>query len=108
MLAKEQYFIAYRNFHCQLTNYNDGDVSNDELDREIRIAAREFRFYRIRRMKGYLRSKRIRVSWQRIRESMWRIDPDVILLKVFQHSYKSSKSVFSTSTPLFVVLGSKP
>ena len=45
-------------------------MSNDELDREIGIAAQEFPFYGIRQMRGYLISKGIRVSWQKIRESM--------------------------------------
>ena len=45
-------------------------MSNDELDSEIGIAAQEFPFYGIRQMRGYLISKGIRVSWQKIRESM--------------------------------------
>ena len=59
--------------------YNDRNMSNDELDRKIRIAAREFPFYGIRRRRGYLILKGTRVSWQRIRESMWQVSPDDIL-----------------------------
>ena len=45
------------------TNYNERDVSNDELDRETRIADREFPFYGIRRMRGYLIPKGIKMPW---------------------------------------------
>lgn len=48
-------------------NYNDRNMSNDELERKIRIAAREFPFYGIRRRRGYLISKGTRVSWQKLR-----------------------------------------
>ena len=56
-------------------------LSNNELDREIRIATQEFPFYGNRQMRGHLISKGIRVLWQKIRESMWRVDPDGIMLR---------------------------
>lgn len=36
-------------------------LSNNELDREIRIATQEFPFYGIRQMRGHLISKGIRM-----------------------------------------------
>ena len=64
------------------TNYNDRNMSNDDLDRKIQIAAREFPFYGIRRRRGYLIFKGTTVSWQRIRESMCQVSPDGILLNI--------------------------
>ena len=79
-VSKRTVFRRLQEFSLS-TNYYDRDVSNDDLDREIRIAARKFPFYGIRGMRGYLISKGIRVSWQRSRESMWRVDLDGILLR---------------------------
>lgn len=63
------------------TNHNDTTLLDVDLDREMQIAISEFPFYGIRRMKGYLFSKNIKASWKRIRDSMWRVDPEGILVR---------------------------
>ena len=57
-------------------------VSDEDLDKEVHLAVvKEFPYFGVRRMTGLLRSKNIKVSWQRIRNSMWRIDPNGMLLR---------------------------
>ena len=38
----------------------------------------------IRRMKGVLNAKGIRIQWERVRESLWRIDLEAILMRTMQ------------------------
>ena len=56
-------------------------ITDEDLDKEVHLAVKEFPYFGIRRMKGLLRSKNINVAWQRIRNSMWRADPNGMLLR---------------------------
>ena len=51
------------------------DISDDDLDRITREAQRQHPGIGIRMLKGYLRSKALRVQWERVGQSLLRTDP---------------------------------
>ena len=63
------------------TKTNDNSITDEDLDTYVRDVINNFRYYGIRRMKGHLFSMKIKVSWQRVRNSMWRVDPNGLLLR---------------------------
>ena len=50
-------------------------VTSDDLDRITREAQREHPGIGLRMLKGYLKSKALRVQWERVRQSLLRTDP---------------------------------
>lgn len=60
------------------------DISNEDLDIIVSNIYKDFPNCGIRRMKGFLTSRGIRVQWQRVRSSLWRIDSEGILLRTMQ------------------------
>ena len=59
-------------------------ISDNELDETCRELTAEFPNCGVRRMRGFLLSRNMRVSWERIREAMRRIDPEGVLLRSLQ------------------------
>uniref|UniRef100_A0A7M5XKU5 Integrase catalytic domain-containing protein n=2 Tax=Clytia hemisphaerica TaxID=252671 RepID=A0A7M5XKU5_9CNID len=55
------------------------DISDENLDSIVREITLSFPSTGIRNMKGFLASMDIRVTWERVRSSMWRTDPEGIL-----------------------------
>ena len=68
-------------------------IADKELDEEIDLAVKDFPYFGIRLMKGLLRSKNINVSWQRIRNSMWRVDAKEVLLRSINLKHRRQYSV---------------
>ena len=60
------------------------DITNDDLDKIVSDIYREFPSCGIRRMKGYLTAKGINVQWERVTSSLWRVDPEGIILRSMQ------------------------
>ena len=63
------------------TKTDDNSITDEDLDTYVRDVINNFPYYGIRRMKGHLFSMKIKVSWQRVRNSMWRVDPNGLLLR---------------------------
>ena len=59
-------------------------VSNENLDIIVSSIYTEFPNCGIRRMKGFLLARGIRIQWERVRASLWRVDPEGILLRSMQ------------------------
>ena len=51
-------------------------ATNDDLDKIVSDIYREFPNCGIRRMKRFLTAKGINVQWERVRSSLWRVDPE--------------------------------
>lgn len=60
------------------------NISNEELDAIVSAIYREFPNCEIRRIKGFLLARGIRIQWERVRSSLWRVDPEGILLRTMQ------------------------
>ena len=54
------------------------------LDIIVSSICTEFPNCGIRRMKGFLLARGIRIQWERVRVSLWRVDPEGILLRSMQ------------------------
>ena len=59
-------------------------LSDSDLDLAVERVFTDFPNCGIRRMKGFLLSKGIKVQWHRVRSSMWRVDPEGTLLRTTQ------------------------
>lgn len=81
------------------TNHNDKGISNEVLDGHVQSIINEFPYYGIRRMRGQLLSLGVKVSWQRIRDSMWRVDPNGILMRSLS-LHITHRRVYSVPSPL--------
>lgn len=55
------------------------DITEAELDDEVLKILQIFPNCGIRNMKGHLRSRNLRVKWEDVRSSLWRVDPEGIL-----------------------------
>ena len=55
------------------------DITDDELDAIVQEITMNFPSSGIRTMKGYLSANGVRVTWERVRASLWRTDPEGIL-----------------------------
>ena len=60
------------------------NISNESLDSIVSAVLHNFPNCGIRRMKGFLLGRGIRVQWSRVRLSLWRTDPSGILLRTSQ------------------------
>ena len=60
------------------------NISNESLDSIVSAVLHNFPNCGIRRMKGFLLGRGIRVQWSRVRSSLWRTDPSGILLRTSQ------------------------
>ena len=74
--------VADFNFREEVPRYSL--IADNELDETCREITAEFPNCGVRRMRGFLLSRNIRVSWERIREAMRRIDPEGVLLRSVQ------------------------
>lgn len=59
-------------------------MSNENLDVIVSSIYTEFPNCGIRRMKGFLLIRGIHVQWERVRASLWRVDPRSMLLRSMQ------------------------
>ena len=62
------------------------DIDDETLDRTIRDISRSFPSAGYRRMTGFLLSRGIKVQQERIRGSMWRVDPEGVLIRSLELS----------------------
>ena len=53
------------------------DITDDELNATVRGVLSQFPNSGIRTMKGHLLSQNIKVTWERVRNALWKIDPEV-------------------------------
>ena len=60
------------------------EISDENLDATVSQIYQEFPNCGIRRMKGLLNAKGMRIQWERVRASLWRVDPAGILLRTMQ------------------------
>eukprot|EP00794_Sanderia_malayensis_P020886 gene20886-biopygen15404 len=57
------------------------DIEDCELDHAVQEIFASFPNCGIRRMKGFLLSRGLNIQWDRVRESMWHVDPTGLLLR---------------------------
>eukprot|EP00794_Sanderia_malayensis_P010656 gene10656-biopygen8525 len=60
------------------------DIQDCELDHAVQEIFASFPNCGIRRMKGFLLSRGLNIQWDRVRESMWLVDPTGLLLRTTQ------------------------
>ena len=77
------------------------NISNDDLDVRVSEIYREFPNCGIRRMKGFLTARGIHLQWERVRSSLWRIDPEGIIMRTMQLNLVNRRQYF-VSGPLFL------
>lgn len=70
------------------------DITNDDLDKTVSDIYREFPNCGIRRMKGFLSARGINLQWERVRSSLWRIDPEGIILRSMQLNFINRRRYF--------------
>ena len=75
------------------------DILNEDLDITVSNIYKDFPNCGIRRMKGFLTSRGIRVQWHRVRSSLWRVDPEGVLLRTMQLNIVSRRH-YSVPGPL--------
>ena len=56
-------------------------ISDSDLDTHVEQIFTLFPNCGIRRMKGFLLARGLKVQWDRVRSSMWRVDPEGLLLR---------------------------
>ena len=59
-------------------------ISDSDLDTHVEQIFTLFPNCGIRRMKGFLLARGLKVQWDRVRSSMWRVDPEGLLLRSTQ------------------------
>ncbi len=66
-------------------NYQRHTPINDKsLDGHVTDIIKDFPYCGIKRMRGFLSARGLTIQWDRIRSSMWRVDPDGIKLRSIQ------------------------
>ena len=75
------------------------DLSSDRLDNEVVRILKEFPNSGIRNVKGHLRGIGIKVGWEDVRCSLWRVDPQGILNRSIQQSV-IKRRVYFVAGPL--------
>ena len=83
--------VSIRTIQRRMANFNIREdiprytpISDNQLDETCRQITSEFPNCGVRRMRGFLLARNIRVSWERTREAMRRIDPQGVLLRSLQ------------------------
>ena len=83
--------VSIRTIQRRMANFNLREevprytlISDNDLDETCREIISEFPNCGVRRMREFLLSMDIRVSWERIREAMRRTDPEGVLLRSLQ------------------------
>jgi hypothetical protein len=77
------------------------DITNDDLDKLVSDIYGEFPNCGIRRMKGFLTARGINLQWERVRSSLWRVDPEGIILRSMQLNLVNRRRYFVPG-PLFL------
>ena len=75
------------------------NISNEDLDALVSEIYREFPNCGIRMLKGFLIVRGMRLQWERVRSSLWRIDPEGILLRTMQLNLVKRRH-YSVPSPL--------
>ena len=70
------------------------NITNDDLDKIVSDIYREFPNCGIRRMKGFLTARGINLQWEHVRSSLWRIDPEGIILRSMQLNLVNRRRYF--------------
>lgn len=91
--------IKFFNLQEDIPKYTS--ISNEDLDAIVSEIYQEFPNCGIRRMKGFLTSRGIRMQWERVRSSLWRIDPAGILLRSMQLNLVNRRH-YSVPGPLYL------
>lgn len=74
-------------------------IDDETLDGHITDIIKDFPNCGIKRMRGFLFARGLTIQWDRIRSSMWRVDPDGIILRSIQLNTVSRRR-YSVSGPL--------
>ena len=91
--------IKHFNLKEEVPKYTS--ISNEDLDVIVAEIYRQFPNCGIRRMKGFLNARGVRLQWERVRSSLWRIDPSGILMRTMQLNLVSRRH-YSVPGPLFL------
>ena len=70
------------------------DIPDVELMSVVEGILREFPNCGIRRMKGFLTAKGLLVQWRRVRQAMWCVDPEGVLLRATQLNVVNRRRYF--------------
>ncbi|XP_065058564.1 uncharacterized protein LOC135686290 [Rhopilema esculentum] len=68
--------------HDKIANHTE--IIDTELDAIVDDILQSFPNCGIRRMRGFLQSKGLKIQWERVRSSLWRVDPTGVLLRTTQ------------------------
>ena len=93
--------ISQFNLRAEIPRYTD--ITSNDLDNVVRDILGEFPNAGIRNLKGHLRARNIRVRWEDVRLSLWRVDPVGIFNRFIQQSVIHQRRVYSVAGPLALV-----
>lgn len=86
------------NYNLQHEVQQYADISDVELMSVVEGILREFLNCGIRRMKGFLTAKGLLVQWRRVRQAMWCVDPEGVLLRATQLNIVNRRRYFVPGT----------
>ena len=81
-LLKYALFLVIPHAYPAILKYVMTDITDDELNATVREVLSQFPNSGIRAIKGHLLSQNIKVTWVRIRNALWTVDPLIDLLIV--------------------------
>lgn len=78
----------FNQFKLRVDFPTDSGLSEDDLDSVVKDILMEFPNSGIRNTKGHLLAKGIRATWDEVRSSLWRVDPEGILNRAILRKVK--------------------
>ena len=75
----QRLFRSVRTCNLHVTNPKYTEISSNDLEQEVRNIINQFPNSGIRMVKGHLFSQGINVTWIRVRDTIWKIDPQGIV-----------------------------
>jgi len=81
-ISKETVYRRVREFEIQRPAYSN--LTNNELQCVVKDIINNFPNCGIRRMKGYLLARGHKVQWERVRNTMWQVDPEGLIRRSLQ------------------------
>ena len=86
LLCVSKATVQRRAQEYQLTASPHSNISDEELDNVVKTILDSFPNTGIRRMKGFLSARGLKIQWERVRKALWNVDPDGII----------NRTIFST------------
>ena len=72
-------FRRMRTFNSHVTNPKYTEISSNDLEQEVRNLINQFPISGISMVKRHLFSQGIKVTWMRVRHTLWKVDPQGIV-----------------------------